>query len=1295
MNPTQQTKLRSALIPALLLTLLALRLVTSASAQSSLTNGLVAYWSFDAGAAADDSGNGHNGTLFNTVATNGNRGGALGFNGVNSRVQVIPDTALNLRGAVSITAWIRPSSNFVDVSQTILRNGLFNDELYALYYAVGGNVSFVWYDTDWRVLNSSPGLIAPEQWTHVAATRSATHFIRLYVNGVEVGSGQGAQPTATNPQYLQIGSTQPDPSYDFSGLIDEVRIYNRVLTTNEIQVLMNPISITNQPQNNYVLAGGTASFVVGANGALPLFYQWRLNGTNLANQTNATLLISNITIANVGTYSVVVSNEFGTLTSASAYLTIATPGYDDDGDGLANALEAQYGTNPLNPDTDGDGIFDYDELFAHLTNPLLSDTDGDGMPDGWEIQHGLNPRVNDASDDLDGDGISNLAEYSWGTTHTTQLDPRKKFSTNGTLSDFAVVTGVATNQFFYDRNNRLTGAEFDRGLALAYVYDGNDNLVRQVSMRHDANTNGLPDLWEFLNGLTNNTSPYADSDGDGWTDYQEWKAESNPCDAQSTPNLLGNPGTNIASITLPFTPSNFVVGVGQLDGLGAEEIVLGADGNPGTSINFLLVLTQGATTWSTQRVDVGSFGITSIAVGQVTNRPSAGIYVGLRGTTNGSGRVMEFTKIGGIWQSNLVAQSSNATAFVLAVRASNEVIIQSGQTASPESSAISLNWGVTNWTTRQLDPGTSILNWGTIVGASTTNPTGLRLLNNSLLQLGFENAPIPETAINRPEIGKIYFATPTAMTWSNAQDYARTFQGNLATISNNTDNSWLRSSFSGDFWIGLWREDCGANWKWASGAPFSFSAWAGGEPNCLNGAERFGLMWGAGTWNDGRFDAALPGIVEVSTNYLVPLKPILKIDYSARNRLVWRGNVLSDGKVGSDGTGAYSFFHAWIEDKNLNGNSDLGDEFRIARFLVVGTNAAAVSENLYQLNGDTLVSSYGITCANYLNSTNKLLFTGEPDGAVVVWTITETNTMQRQLFSKDHVGAGWHSLAAVKTLEPGEGLIGLRVDPTNQNRCAVILWSPQSALPQTASIAQTAPAAAALPQTNVLGSLATVTVRLWDAEGNASTPYLQYQFSGSTNWQNATLVTLDSGAYSTSTRVSTSPAGVNHTVVWNAQANVGANVVTNILLRARASDMTLLGDWSAGTPFQLNTALADNDGMDDSWELLYFGNTDKDGSDDSDGDGALDLAEYIADTNPTNAASYLHFTGVSPVSGGIKLDWLGGSNATQYLQRAIFLNAGGGWSNLITNLPPTPITGSFTDLLDTNVIKFYRIEVTR
>ena len=62
-------------------------------------------------------------------------------------------------------------------------------------------------------------------------------------------------------------------------------------------------------------------------------------------------------------------------------------------------------------DTDVDGLKDYQELIIHKTNRENSDTDGDKMPDGWEVQYGLNPLVDDASLDKDSDGYSNLQEY--------------------------------------------------------------------------------------------------------------------------------------------------------------------------------------------------------------------------------------------------------------------------------------------------------------------------------------------------------------------------------------------------------------------------------------------------------------------------------------------------------------------------------------------------------------------------------------------------------------------------------------------------------------------------------------------------------------------------------------------------------------------------------------------------------------------------------------------------------------------------------------------------------------------
>jgi hypothetical protein len=97
---------------------------------------------------------------------------------------------------------------------------------------------------------------------------------------------------------------------------------------------------------------------------------------------------------------------------------------DDDGifDGIEdknhNGIVDQGETNPCNYDSDNDGISDGVEDANHNrlvdigeTNPLNSDTDNDGMTDGWEVKYDLDPLVNDANEDDDGDGYSNLKEY--------------------------------------------------------------------------------------------------------------------------------------------------------------------------------------------------------------------------------------------------------------------------------------------------------------------------------------------------------------------------------------------------------------------------------------------------------------------------------------------------------------------------------------------------------------------------------------------------------------------------------------------------------------------------------------------------------------------------------------------------------------------------------------------------------------------------------------------------------------------------------------------------------------------
>jgi hypothetical protein len=64
---------------------------------------------------------------------------------------------------------------------------------------------------------------------------------------------------------------------------------------------------------------------------------------------------------------------------------------DSDSDGLSDEAEMVLGTDPKNADTDGDGLFDAEEVNIYKTNPKNADTDGDGYKDGQEVKGGYNP----------------------------------------------------------------------------------------------------------------------------------------------------------------------------------------------------------------------------------------------------------------------------------------------------------------------------------------------------------------------------------------------------------------------------------------------------------------------------------------------------------------------------------------------------------------------------------------------------------------------------------------------------------------------------------------------------------------------------------------------------------------------------------------------------------------------------------------------------------------------------------------------------------------------------------------
>ena len=85
------------------------------------------------------------------------------------------------------------------------------------------------------------------------------------------------------------------------------------------------LSITQQPTNQYQIAGGTINFSGSAIGSNSVAYQWTFNGTNLTGATNALLTLTNVSASQQGYYNFVASSAGNSLTSSNAYFYLVTP----------------------------------------------------------------------------------------------------------------------------------------------------------------------------------------------------------------------------------------------------------------------------------------------------------------------------------------------------------------------------------------------------------------------------------------------------------------------------------------------------------------------------------------------------------------------------------------------------------------------------------------------------------------------------------------------------------------------------------------------------------------------------------------------------------------------------------------------------------------------------------------------------------------------------------------------------------------------------------------------------------
>lgn len=211
-------------------------------------SGPIGHWKLDEGSGtttADASGSGSTGTLVAAPAwSTGRINSALTFSGARYVTAGAPSNLANLyTTGMTVSAWIKPASAGTGSGGRILdkSNGGAG---WSLKMNGASKVQFSaseFVTTD--ASRDSGSTIALNTWQHVAVTwtgsATATN-IHLYVNGVlsdgTATNGAGALRDDTAAP-LAIGNRPVDAARGFDGLIDDARVYNRILTTTEIQAL--------------------------------------------------------------------------------------------------------------------------------------------------------------------------------------------------------------------------------------------------------------------------------------------------------------------------------------------------------------------------------------------------------------------------------------------------------------------------------------------------------------------------------------------------------------------------------------------------------------------------------------------------------------------------------------------------------------------------------------------------------------------------------------------------------------------------------------------------------------------------------------------------------------------------------------------------------------------------------------------------------------------------------------------------------------------------------------------------
>jgi len=158
------------------------------------------------------------------------------FDGVDDYVDCGSDSSLDITDAITIGAWVKSNSTPSTVCDIVGKRNSSNEGGYIIYYKPNGILNIGIYDSGWHTTEESFTLPL-NSWQHLVMLYDGSH-LKLFVNGNEELTSDYTGDIDSIGTPVLVGKSGYEGGI-FNGIIDEVRIYNRALSDEEIKILYN------------------------------------------------------------------------------------------------------------------------------------------------------------------------------------------------------------------------------------------------------------------------------------------------------------------------------------------------------------------------------------------------------------------------------------------------------------------------------------------------------------------------------------------------------------------------------------------------------------------------------------------------------------------------------------------------------------------------------------------------------------------------------------------------------------------------------------------------------------------------------------------------------------------------------------------------------------------------------------------------------------------------------------------------------------------------------------------------